>query len=158
MHTVLFPLNVRLSTWVAFCVFVLLARRRRDRTPLLAGAAWLAGFEATFQVASLTAQHPLPAWKWGPFFLIALGLVVVLLTARRGIRPNPALMILAAAFWLGWIATGFHVNVHSGVAFNSLSEALNEAAKTAWAAAYFWPLWRRRSAGVAAAASIAVAR
>jgi len=158
MHTVLFPLNVRLSTWVALGVFLLLARRGRDRTPLLAGAAWLAGFEATFQVVSLAARHPLPSWKWGPFALMALGLVVVSLTVRRGIRPNPALMVLAAAFWLAWIATGFHVNLHGGVAFSSLAEAMNEAAKTAWAAAYVWPLWRRRDVGVAAAASIAVAR
>lgn len=135
----LFPLNVRLSTWVALAVFLLLGRRR-GRTPLLAGAAWLTGFEATFQVASLVARHPLPAWRWGPFFLIALGLVVVPLTARRGIRPNLGLMVLAVACWLAWIATGFHVNLHSGATFSPLAEALNEAAKIAWAAAYLWPL------------------
>ena len=133
-----FFLGVRVSTWAAAAAFLLLARR--DRRFLAAGAAWLTGFETAFQVTSLSMGHPLPAWRWGPLFLIGLGLLVVPVVTRRGVRPAAWPMCLVGVFWLVWVATGFHVNGHMMHGLNPLSEALNETTKTLWAVAYLWPL------------------
>src|SRR5579871_3642206 len=170
----MFPLDVRLSTWVALLACGLLAAYRADWRFLVGGAAWLAGFEAAYEASSVLAGHPLPDLRSGPFALIAAGGVVVLAAGRRGVRPSGPVMVLVAAVWLVWVVTGFHVNGHDTAGLDPAAEALNEVAKTLWAIAYLLPLWRsagipgttrangarRRSVSVSAssAATIAVAR
>lgn len=138
----MFLMSVRLSTWVAILAFLLLYAWYRDRRFLLGALGWLGGFEVVFQLASLAARHPLPRYHWGPFLLIGVGAVFFGAAARRGVWPSGRLMILAAAAWVVWLATGFHVNSHHVMGLDPVSEVLNEAAKTLWALAYVLPLWR----------------
>lgn len=137
-----FFFGVRVSTWVAALLF--LVPGVRDRRYLVAGAAWLTGFETVFQVTSLVAGKPLPPWRWGPFVLIALGIAVVFVASRRGVLPDRRLMAAVAAIWAVWLVSGFHANAHQMVGLDVFSEVLNEAAKTLWAVAYLWPLWNAK--------------
>jgi hypothetical protein len=153
MIQVLFPLGVRLSTIITAGAFVAVATARRDPKPLLAGFAWLAGFEAVFQVASLMVGK-LPLGLFSPIFFIVLGTVVLAFAHRSGIRADwrflaPALVLVAV-----WVATGFHLNGHQHGMFSlhprishfdPVAEFLNDAAKTLWALAYLLPLRSRRS-------------
>jgi len=146
VSAILFPLGVRLSTWLALGLFLALAAQRRDRAPLLAAAAWLFGFELVFQLTSLAAGRPLPGYHWGPFALIAVGVVSLLAAARAGIRPSPLWLLAAGCCFAAWVATGFNVNEHTTAHLDVTGEVLNEAAKTLWAVAYFVPLvWVTRS-------------
>lgn len=148
---VLFPLGVRLSTWLTVGAFAVIAVRRRDREPLLAAAAWIMGFEAVFQIASIALDR-LPLGLPGPLFFVAVGVVTVMLAQRAGVRPDRRLIAVALLLMLVWVATGFHLNghqhgmfsLHTRIAdFDPLAELLNEASKTLWALAYLLPLWRR---------------
>ena len=146
--TILFPFGARLSTWVAGGAFVVLAAKRRDGRVLFAGWAWLTGFEAAFQMTSLLLGHPLPFGRADAFMYVIPGLVTVPWAYRQGIRPSVGLMAVVAAIWTVWIATGFHVNSHTGAGFDPGGEALNEAAKTVWALAYLVPFLVSRNAGI----------
>lgn len=139
----LFPFGVRLSTLLTGLAFVSLATYYRDRRFVLAGWAWLTGFEATFQATALILGHPLPEGIDGPIFYVVLGLITVPFSLRFWVRPSARLMTAVALIWVVWLATGFHVNLHHMARFSSSAEALNEGAKTLWAAAYIWPLWRQ---------------
>ena len=142
MAWVLFPFGVRLSTWLAILAFAGLAIARKDWRPLLAGWAWITGWEATFQVFSL-AFGRLPVGPDGPIFYIILGCVTVPFAARHGARPSLPILACAVGLLVLWLATGFHVNGHTTIGFDPTAEALNEAAKTLWAVAYLWPLVKR---------------
>ena len=143
---ILFPLGVRLSTWLALALFLALAAQRRQRAPLLAAAAWLFGFELVFQITSLAAGRPLPGFHWGPFALIAVGVASLVAAARAGITPSPVWLLAAGCCFAAWVVTGFHVNEHTTANLDVTGEVLNEAAKMLWAAAYFVPLiWVTRS-------------
>lgn len=146
MAHVLFPGGVRLSTWIVLLVF--LALGVRDRRYWWAGAAWIVGFEATFQLSQTITVirhggfHP-HAW-WQPVFvfgLLACGYVFVFYAARYA-RTSLPILGAALALWGIWLLTGFHVNGHSMVGFDPTAEALNEGAKTLWALAYLVPLLR----------------
>src|SRR5437763_74137 len=148
---ILFPLGVRLSTLISAGGFVAVAAVRRDRLPLLAGFAWLAGFEAAFQVASLLLNR-LPLGLPSPIFFITLGSATLLFAHRRGVRVHYGFLAVGVLFMVVWVATGFHLNghqhgmfsLHTRIAgFDSTAEFLNEASKTAWALAYLWPLLSR---------------
>lgn len=142
----MFPLGVRLSTWLAATAFLALAGWRRDRAPLLAGWAWLTGFEAIFQATALTLGHPLPVGRDGPIFYVTLGLITVPWLAWHGVLPSPRLMAAVAILWAVWVAAGFPVNPHQAAAVDPAAEILNEVTKTLWAAAYLWPLRSLRGA------------
>jgi hypothetical protein len=123
---------------------------RRDRSALLAGFAWLAGFEAAFQIASLFLNR-LPLGLPSPIFFIALGSATLLLAQRKGVRVHYGFLAVGVLFMIVWIASGFHLNghqhgmfsLHTRIAdFDPTAEFLNEASKTAWALAYLWPLLR----------------
>lgn len=144
MTVLLFPLGVRLSTWLTGLAFVSFAAVYRDKRVVLAGWAWLTGFEAAFQTTALILGHPLPKGIDGPIFYVVLGLITVPFSLRFWTRPSRRLMLGVAVIWVVWLATGFHVNEHSMAGFNPLAEALNEGAKTLWAAAYLWPLWQEK--------------
>jgi hypothetical protein len=148
---ILFPLGVRLSTLIAAGGFVAVAAVRRDRLALLAGFAWLAGFEAAFQVASLFLNR-LPLGLPSPIFFITLGATTLVVAHRKGVRVHPRFLAVGVLFMIVWIATGFHLNghqhgmfsLHTRIAgFDPTAEVLNEASKTAWALAYLWPLLGR---------------
>jgi hypothetical protein len=144
---ILFPLGVRLSTLIAAGAFVSVAAVRRERLALLAGFAWLAGFEAAFQIASL-ALNRLPLGLPSPIFFITLGSATLLLAHRKGVRVHPGFLAVGVLLMVVWVATGFHLNGHQHgmfslhtriVGFDPTAEFLNEASKTAWALAYLWP-------------------
>jgi hypothetical protein len=149
---ILFPLGVRLSTWVVLGAFLVLGVR--DRRYWLAAAAWIGGFEVLYQ-ATVTGRdlvnsgfHP-TVW-WAPVvvmgvFLLGIGFVVW--AARHGARPSFPLLAAAFVVWAVWIATGFHVNDHTLTGLDPTGEALNEGSKTLWALAYLVPLWRLGRAG-----------
>ena len=148
---ILFPLGVRLSTLIAAGGFVAVAAVRRERLPLLAGFAWLAGFEAAFQVVSLLLNR-LPLGLPSPIFFITLGSATLLLAHRKGVRVDYGFLAVGVLFLIVWLATGFHLNghqhgmfsLHTRIAgFDPTAEFLNEASKTAWALAYLWPLLGR---------------
>ena len=150
MHWVLFPFGLRLTTLLTLGVF--LALGVRDRRFWLAGAAWIGGWEVLFQAAETVRSisrggfHP-TAW-WVPvvvFGTYAVGCAFVIVAARKGARPSLIWLAAALAVFAAWVATGFHVNGHDMVGFNSLAEALNEGAKTLWALAYLVPLLADRA-------------
>ena len=152
----LFPLGVRLSTWVALGVFLVLGVR--DRRYWLAAAAWIGGFEVLYQATVTTKDlihngfHP-SVW-WAPvvvFGVFLLGIGFVVYAGRHGARPSLPLLAAALFVWAVWIATGFHVNGHTMTGFDPTAEALNEGAKTLWALAYLVPLMRSSRAGRASA-------
>lgn len=151
MSAILFPFGVRLSTWLAIAAFISLALAQRSRMPILAGVAWITGFEAAFQAISLTLGK-LPLGPDGPIFYILLAAVAVPLTYRAGVRADLRILAVAVALMAAWVAGGFHVNGHTMTGFDPAAEAVNEAAKTLWALAYIAPLWavsrhcRRRTA------------
>jgi hypothetical protein len=135
---ILFPLGVRLSTWIGLAVFISFAAVHRDKRFLIAGLVWMTGFEATYDISSFIVA-PSHWSKNALFFVIS---VFTLFWFRHAVKPDWRLMGFSAAIWIAWVATGFHVNSHTMSHFNAGTEALNEAAKTLWAAAYLWPLWK----------------
>jgi hypothetical protein len=145
MSAILFPLGVRLSTWIVLGVFLLFGVR--DRRYWLAGAAWLTGFEAAYQVTSLATGHPLPGWGFMPFVFMAIGVTVVGFSASRNVRPSASMMSVVAVLWVVWVASGFHVNGPTSIHLDPAAEVLNEAAKTLWGVAYLWPLWKVSGGG-----------
>jgi hypothetical protein len=145
--TVLFPLGVRLSTWVVLGVFLTLGLR--DRRFWLAAAVWLVGFETVFELTStveMLAHNPIRAAAWWvlviDFGAYVVGGAFVYAAARRGIVPSPVLIGVVAGIWVVWIAEGFHIDGHTMANFDPTAEALNEGVKTLWALAYLVPLWR----------------
>lgn len=142
---ILFPLGVRLSTWIVLAVFLSLGLR--DRRYWIAAAAWMVGFELAWQ-ATLTGRiidrggfHP-DAW-WKPAFVFgayALAAAFVLMAARHGANPSLLLMGVVAGLWMFWVATGFHSNSHTTPHLDVSAEIMNEMVKTLWATAYLVPL------------------
>jgi hypothetical protein len=153
MHeaTILFPLGVRLSTWIVLGVFVFLGVRRRDRRYFFAALVWLAGFEAAYDV-SMWVMHP-QHWYLNVFFFGASVLTVTYF-GRSIPRPNLWIGAVVVALWAVWIATGFHVNDHQMIDFDPAAEAVNEAAKTLWAAAFLWSFWRLGTGGFTLESSV----
>ena len=142
---ILFPLGVRLSTWIVLGVFLVLGLR--DRRYWLAAAAWLVGFELVFQITSTTrilirgGLHP-SSW-WQPvvvFGAYLLGLSFVWVAAQRGARPSLLILGLSLGLWIVLLKSGLHTNGHTMSDFSVESEALNEGSKTLWALAYLIPL------------------
>lgn len=133
--------GIRISTLVLLALFAVLGVKREDRRFWLAAVAWLGGFEVVYQVASVVA-HPLPGWKWGPFLLMGIGSILVVVATVRGVRPSLPLMMLTGVAWAVWLASGFHVNGHTATGFSGSAEAMNEIAKTLWGLAYLVPLLR----------------
>ena len=141
MKEILFPFGVRISTWLTIGAFLGLALWRRDWRPLVAGVAWIWGFEILFQVTAIVAGHDdtSTAARLG---WVLLGVPIVV-CASNWVRPDPWLLAAAICVFGAWVASGFHVNDHTMVGFDTGAEVLNEAAKILWAAAYLWPLWSR---------------
>jgi len=144
--TVLFPLGVRLSTWVVLGIFLTLGLR--DRRLWVAAAVWLVGFETLFEATStaeMLVHNPIRPDAWWvlvvDFCAYVIGGAFVYAAARRGIVPSPILMGVVAGIWVLWIAEGFHINGHTMANFDPTAEALNEGVKTIWALAYLLPLW-----------------
>jgi hypothetical protein len=145
--TILFPLGVRLSTWIGLATFITCAAVYRDRRFLLAALVWMTGFEAFYDISSLIANPS--HWRLNVLFFICS--VFTVFWFRSAIpKPDLLLMALVAMVWLVWVATGFHVNGHGMVGFEPSAEALNEGAKTLWALAYLVPLRRLASMSPAA--------
>jgi len=155
--TILFPSgNARLSTILAFAAFIALALMRRSWLPAVACAFWLCAFEVALDVTGLAlGRRAALDWIHLSFYaLVAIALLVWL--ARRGVKPSRSLGMAVLIVWAIWIGTGFHVNEHTMTDFDPAAEALNEAAKTAWAAAYLWPLWKLAKRTPAASPAAAV--
>lgn len=140
--------GMRTSTLLTVLVFLGLGVFR-DRRFWLAGLIWLGGYEVAYQVTQTARElvssgfHP-RAW-WVPvvvFGVEAVGLGLVLVAARKGLRPSLGVAALFAVLWVVWVATGFHANVRTGIGFDPTTEALNEGTKTLWALAYLLPLWK----------------
>lgn len=154
----MFFAGVRISTLAMLPLFLYVSLRRDNPKPLLAAAAWMTGFESAYQLTNLAKGRRPPSavvvtvarfgWHihlpWQPI-LIGLGLVIVPVAWRLGLRPEPWLMAVVGVLWIVWIALGFHANQHTMVHFDAGSEAVNEAGKTLWAFAYLWPIWPRAS-------------
>lgn len=152
---VLFPFGIRLSTLAVLGLFVLTGFRPGiGWRALLAGAAWLMGFEAIFMLTAIgVAAAPdiqraasVLALRW-PLLLhdaaiwYVPGIAAIILVAKVGPGASRPWMALTAVLYALWLVTGFHANGHTG-AFDWRWEAINEATKTAWALAYLWPLFR----------------
>lgn len=148
-ENILYPTgNARLSTVVALSAFVALAVVRRSWLPVAACLVWLFGFEAALNVTVVALGRPatLDAIHFVGYLVVSVAGGVWL--AHRRARPEWGLVAGAAAVWIAWMATGFHVNAHSMAGFNALAEAWNEGAKTLWALAYLLPLTRSAEAEV----------
>lgn len=145
--SILFPfLGVRLMSWLALLAFGLLAAWRSDRAPLLAGLAWLAGFEAAYQAAAMVMHTPSPVpWIGSVSISLVIGApTVTLAMTLLGARAQPVLLVAALGVFVAWLAAGFTVS-GPGSAFDATGELLNELSKSLWAVAYFVPLLLRQS-------------
>lgn len=142
-----FLFDVRISTIVALMAFAALALTRRSGTPLVAGCAWLVGFEAAYQATAIAVGHPVPHGMTLASYRHAapavLGLAAMPLVFARWYKARPSFVLLAivGAIWAAWVAVGFPVNQHGAASISPLGEAFNETAKTLWALAYLVPLW-----------------
>lgn len=145
---VLFPIGVRLSTWLALAAFAALALLRRERAALAAATAWFLGFEGAYQATALATGQGLPALGLAAPILVILGATVIVAASYFGILPAWKFMVAAGIVWIVWVAIGFPANAASLAGFNPAAEALNEAAKTLWACAYLWPLVATRRVGL----------
>lgn len=152
MIHVLFPLGIRLSTFLMAAAFVGLAVLRRDKLPLIAGWLWVTTFEAAFQIASLIMGR-LPLGLVTPVFFLVLAVVTLALT-RGKVKPDWRYLVGSLIVLAVWMATGFHLNGHQHGLFSlhtripdfqTTAEILNVTAKTLWGLGYFLPLLRRMS-------------
>jgi hypothetical protein len=142
---ILFPLGVRLSTWLMALVFVALAVKRRDSLPILALLAWLFAFEAAYDAASIGLRPWSQGFVPAAVFFLILGTATVVWMTSNGVRPFLPLTAAAALLMAVWMATGFHQNFHDATTIDPGAEALNEGAKTLLAAAYLVPVLLRTS-------------
>ena len=151
--TILFPLGVRLTTWLGIAAFLSVGLARRDRSPVYACFGWLLGFEAAFQIASL-ALGRLPVGPEGPVSVVVVGAIALPWLTRRGARPSWRLLAPALVLLGVWAVLGLPQNdaqagmfsLHPHIAhFDVAGEILNEVTKTLWALAYFLRVMRSRS-------------
>ena len=137
----LFFEGVRIPTIATAALFGIVGMvRGGDRKALLAGAAWLTGFETAYQLTSLAMGTN--AYPGAVPFLALPGLIVVpLVTVRYGVKPSLTLALVTGEFWLIWIFLGFHANQHETPhQFSVSTEVVNAATKAEWALAYLWGL------------------
>ena len=140
MTEILFPLGgPRLTTILALAVFLAIAITRGEKKPALACLAWLFGFEFLFEATTFALGRPELGAIHAATYIIIGALLLPWLT-RRGVIPSLPLLAAALAVWAIWVATGFHVNEHTGAGFDPAAEVLNELSKMLWAAAYLLPL------------------
>jgi hypothetical protein len=149
----LFPLGVRLSTWLGVLAFVALAGRRRSMLPLVAAWVWLIGFEAAFDSAGLA----LYGYATDRVLPVVLGVFTLAWSARvRVLRVSRPWAVATVLLWTLWLAIDFRWNSNGWTLgglprydpasdFRWQAEVLNETAKTAWALAYLLPLLTPRS-------------
>jgi hypothetical protein len=153
----MFVEHMRTSTVIVIVLFVALGLLR-DRRYWLAG---LPGSSAGKHVRDHDERivdygHHARVW-WAPVVVFGVELLgfafIAVAGFRFGIRPSWSIMALSGACWAVWLGTGFHINGYQMIAFDPLAEAMNETAKTLWAAAYLWPLWRQTRWSYAALAT-----
>jgi hypothetical protein len=151
---------MRTSTVIVIVLFVALGLLR-DRRFWLAAVVWFFGWEAVFGFATTMQRivdhgYHARVW-WAPVVVFGVELLgfafIAVAGFRFGIRPSWSIMALSGACWAVWLGTGFHINGYQMIAFDPLAEAMNETAKTLWAAAYLWPLWRQTRWSYAALAT-----
>jgi hypothetical protein len=135
--TYLFPLGVRLSTWLCLAMFVALAIRRRSWVPLFAAWVWLVVFEMAFDLSAL-GMDGYESDRVLPSVMGAFTLAWVIRT--RAIRVEPRLAAATVLLYVFWLAIGFPWNPHSGIGFSWKVEVLNETVKTLGALACLVPL------------------
>lgn len=143
--------DMRLSTTLLLLGFLFVGFLRRDfKAAMLAAVTWLLGWEIAWQFT--TELHTSRTLGWNALVLVGWASIVVALQ-HWTVRPSLPLIVLSLLIGAVWVATGFHVNDHEHLAgFDSLGEALNEGAKTAWGLAYLAPLIRLPAVPVAAPA------
>lgn len=138
--SILFPLyGPRLTTILAIALFFTLAITQHDRLPVYSCLAWLFGWEAVFEATTWALGRPELGVPHVALYLVVCVVALPWLT-RKGARPDWRFLVPAVAFYIVWVATGFHINEHSGKSFDAAAEVWNEAAKILWAAAYLAPL------------------
>ncbi|HEY1421101.1 MAG TPA: hypothetical protein VGG90_10375 [Candidatus Dormibacteraeota bacterium] len=107
--------------------------RRRPALAVFAVAGWLVAFEILFNWSGTIAL----GWSWRTSARdTALWGGWVLAAYLVGVRPEIRLVGLAAVFWVVWLVTGFHFNLVGNPGISWPAEAINEATKTALAAAF----------------------
>lgn len=128
--------QVRWSTIFAAVAILLVVGVWQGR-PLhawVAQSAWASLFETLYHVVGIVGYHwPLDNFFWATSAVAGW----IVLAAVLGIWPDWRFTLLFIALMGIWIATGFHYNVPGQLApINVRDEIINEAAKTALAAAY----------------------
>src|SRR5215831_20711082 len=99
MIHVLFPLGIRLSTWIGVFAFEAVAVVCRDWRPIWALAAWLLGFEALFELTQLVIRGGAALGPLHALLYVGLAVVVVPWAYRRGARPSLPLLGAALVVW-----------------------------------------------------------
>ncbi|HXC77196.1 MAG TPA: hypothetical protein VNU19_09095 [Candidatus Acidoferrum sp.] len=125
---------IRISTIVAALVIfgVVGIWRRRPLVGLVAMMAWISAFEILYNAAGVVVLHtPLGAFAWEVAALLGWVVAADLL----GIRPPWWALVPFLLLSVIWIVTGFHSNLPAR-SFSLRDEVLNEATKSALAAAY----------------------
>lgn len=148
-EVILFPGgDARLSTIALFAAFITLGLARKSWLPIVACFSWLFGFELAFDLVMVAFGRPAPLDEIHFVVYAIIGVAGPIYLLRRGIHPTRSLLAVSLLLWGVWIAAGFHINYHTMVNFDPLSEVLNEGAKIAWALAYLIPLWATLARGL----------
>jgi hypothetical protein len=109
---------------------------------VFAPLAWLLGYESAIALTAhlvVRGSGPLsPIW-W-------IGGAAALAAYAAGVRVDWRWLVLTAAVWALWVATGWHYNLITSPRVDWWAEALNVTTKTAWGFAYLWPMLRRPKA------------
>jgi hypothetical protein len=118
--------------------------RLRPLQGVLAALAWIAGYEAAWQLTAFYLHGHPTGWPILPSAVAALAI-----TLFGGVAVETRWLLIVACVWVVWILTGYHYNFPPYAAgFNWWAELMNEGTKVAWGMAYLWPMLYSRKAPI----------
>jgi len=117
--------------------------RRRPVQGVLAALSWIAGYEAAWQLTAYFLHgHPI-GWPILPAAVAALAIALF-----AGVAVDRRWLLVVAALWVVWIATGYNYNFPYSTHIDWWAELMNEGTKVLWGMAYLWPMIQSRKAPI----------
>jgi hypothetical protein len=145
LKTLIFlPDQIRTSTFLLGLLLLGFALiRRRPLQGVLAALAWIAGYEAAWQLTAYLLHGRPEIWPVLPSAAVALAVSMF-----AGVAVDRRWLLVTAGLGVVWILTGYHYNYPWTVHMDWWAELMNEGTKVAWGMAYLWPLLYSRKAPI----------